>query len=819
MTSWQPDWKTLETTAASLIASDPLAALITTVTPVGGYVSIALRAALADVVSAATKATPLSGALVIAVDTLEIAAGDTVIAAPGVDIKARAVVIDGGPATVIIRSDTPGAGIQLTTAGISGTLNVVFQKADGSAIAGPGNGPLAMSSLAYPQVITATAASAAPQSTAAVDVADSLHEPWAIVALEVSAAIAATLIDQGSDEALEFAADMLGWVTGGCSALITCKKQFPTVDFGNLASLQTTAVGLLSFTQAQTSGATYVPVLSADRYQQQITSLLALAQLYDGKITAFQGQQNIDQLLGSFANTLSDTYQQAETPLLNALQRLAAESGAVQGQLTNAAVQLKEVSATLPSLQQALVEAIQDAFQHQLVQAAVDTLATVLELYVAVGAILLFEDPNAVITEAMNIVQELIQLGAEGIDEAINKDAESAAKSPSAPQDFNRTKQGAQYLAGSLASFGQAVAKLWAAVSKAASSQPPNLSPDLVSAVDKLPDLSGFSVGGLDPVTYWQAVVAQTTAAVERYKDPKDPNLSQAATAYLEAVQLAATYGSAVGDLQMKLLELYTQGMTAFDQLVAAYRAQTNWTKLQNSLTDQAQQVAAAIGLLQRGYLNIKRSLVLAVENYRAAFLYQWLQPASIQVDVSMDLLKLQKAANDSITGLNKVLAGQATGPVRPRQNFQGIQYRVAQPLFTEVNGQPQVQFTIDPTALARQLNGNTALFLSAATFELEGGTQSAEVELQIATSGHYTNQLGKNMFRFVSQPVSMTNDYNPGTPPNWVTTWSFADPTLYLAPTPYTNWTLTVNQGQTQDVTAIKLTLSGAMLQNPALA
>ena len=78
------------------------------------------------------------------------------------------------------------------------------------------------------------------------------------------------------------------------------------------------------------------------------------------------------------------------------------------------------------------------------------------------------------------------------------------------------------------------------------------------------PDLSGFSIGGLDPVTYWQTVVIQTTASVQPHKD-----LPQAA-AYLEAVQLAATYGSAVGDLQMKLLELYTQGMTAFDQLVAA---------------------------------------------------------------------------------------------------------------------------------------------------------------------------------------------------------------------------------------------------------
>jgi hypothetical protein len=181
-----------------------------------------------------------------------------------------------------------------------------------------------------------------------------------------------------------------------------------------------------------------------------------------------------------------------------------------------------------------------------------------------------------------------------------------------------------------------------------------------------------------------------------------------------------------------------------------------------------------------------------------------------------MDLVALDQAATDSITGLNQVLAGTPAGPVRPRQDFQDVHYQVAQPLFTEVNGQPQAQFTIDPAVLAQQLNGNTALFLSAATFELEGGTQSEEVELQIATSGHYTNQLGTNVFRFVSQPVSMTNDYYPGTPPTWVTKWQFADPALYLAPTPYTNWTLTVNQGLTQDVTAINLTLSGAMLQNP---
>jgi hypothetical protein len=271
----------------------------------------------------------------------------------------------------------------------------------------------------------------------------------------------------------------------------------------------------------------------------------------------------------------------------------------------------------------------------------------------------------------------------------------------------------------------------------------------------------------------------------------------------------------------MKLLELYTQGMTAFDQLVAAYQAQASWTQLQDSLTSQAEQVAAAIGLLQRGYLNIKRSLVLAVENYRASFLYQWLQPASIQADVSMDLMALQQAATDSITGLNRVLAGTGTGTVRPRQEFQNVTYTVSlrcQPQFATVGGKGVVQFTIPADALASQLSGDTALYLTAATFQLAGCNQGSktEVELQIATSGRYANQLGTNMFRFVSRPVSMTNNYYPGNPPTWVTKWQFADKNAYLAPTPYTNWTLTVNQGDWQHATAINITLAGILLQNP---
>jgi hypothetical protein len=663
-------------------------------------------------------------------------------------------------------------------------------------------------------VLTAAAGSAPSSSVNQQDIADSVHEPWSIVALEVSGAIAVTLIDEGTDDAIALAAAMLNWTVGGCSALLGQRAGYPNVDFANIASVQSTSVGLLTYTQSLASGATYAPVLSTSVYQQQIQTLLEVAATYDAQITALQGQQNIDQLLASFAETLGTTYQQAQAPLLNSLRLLAVESGSVQGQLTNAATQLQQVSATLGPLQDALTAAISEQFQQELVTAAVDTLATVLKLYVAVGAILLFGDPNSVISEAMSIAQELIELGAERIDEAITDAAASAAKPPTEPKDFANTEQGAQYLAGSVASFGSAAARLWAVVAQASASTPVNLSPDLIKAVEKVPDLSGFSVGGLDPVTYWNAVVTQVTAAVKPHED-----LPQAG-AYLEAVQLAATYGGAVGDLQMKLLELYTQGMTVFGQLQAAYQAQASWQRMQGSLTTTADKVAAAIGLLQRGYLNAKRSIVLAVENYRASFLYQWLQPADIDVDVSMDLVTLREQATNSVTGLQQVLAGAGTGTVQPRQEFQNVTYTVsARSLFSEVNGKGVARFTIPADALASQVDGNTALYLTAAAFQLAGGNQDSntEVELQIATSGHYSNQLGSSGYRFVSRPVSMTNSYYPGNPARWVTQWQFADKNAYLAPTPYTNWTLTVDRGDWQHATGISITLAGILLQNPS--
>jgi hypothetical protein len=145
------------------------------------------------------------------------------------------------------------------------------------------------------------------------------------------------------------------------------------------------------------------------------------------------------------------------------------------------------------------------------------------------------------------------------------------------------------------------------------------------------------------------------------------------------------------------------------------------------------------------------------------------------------------------------------------------IAEREVGPLFIETEGQGQAEWSIaiDDQTLAEQLSGNTALFLMSAKFELIGAEQSGEVELTIQAAGEYRNRIGGTSVRFVSQPLSMTNNYLPGSRPVFITSWSFADPVAYLMPTPYTNWRLRVTKGQWQKVSAIKMTISGKLLQN----
>ncbi|APC14640.1 hypothetical protein BLL42_02415 [Pseudomonas frederiksbergensis] len=810
MTSWQPSWNNLNAIAAAFLESTPLAASIISVTPPGSYVATGLQLDLGTILSTA----PASNVLVVAVDTLTVPAGTTRISATGVVIFARSVQVAGGGSSSLNVSDA-GASLQLMTAEIIGSLSVTL----GTSAAVP----FVLGGVKSPQILTLDAS--APMTLAikadSVSVADIMHSPWCLLSLQLTSAIAGVLADQLGAGPNALADLMLRWVTANGAALLANQASFPALDWADIASMMASAAALLVSTQTVASGAVYVPILSTDLYQVQVNSILGLAQIYDSQIDALQSRQNVERDLAQFGATLGAINQQSAGPLLTRLQSLANETGMLEMQLLDAAVQLQQITATLPGLQQALTDAINDQFQRELVSTAISTMFTLASLYVG-GAASILGDPEvlagsstAIMKAALEITKSIIDTASVPVQAAIADGVQAAAQAPSSTASVTAL-QGGQVLAASVASFGGAMNALYEVVGTAIANAPAEIvyAPDFASKLAAAPNLSSFSTGGLDPVTYWNVVVIQTEAAVQPHMDLPE------VAAYLTAVKLVATYGAAVGDLQMKLLDLFTDGVSTFAQLQTVYQAKAEWGHLESMLTQQDQQLQAAIGMLQRGYLDVKRSLVSAVDNYRAAFFYQWLQHSNISVDVSMDYVVLAQQAQLSIDSLVNVLSGNPSKPLRPRQDFNGISYTVVRddiPLFIEDNGIGQAQWSITAgdAWLSAQLGGNTALYLDEVTFILEGATQVGEVELQVATSGRYESMIENSNLRFVSQAVLMSNFYNPGTPPQFISSWKFADTAAYMMPTPYTNWTLTVQRGDWQNVTAITMTMSGKFLPN----
>ncbi len=830
MASRQPNWAILNGIAASYYASSPLLPDVLAAQRQDGLVRTGLCVSLADVVGDAGDS-PLAGALVVAVDTLQVPAGDTNIAAAGCLIIARSVAVDGGGAATLT---VQGGSLQVMTSGISGALEAGLADPSGKSLGGPI--ALALDSKApVPQILTLdqTKATELQTSSALVDVADVMHSPWSILALGLSFAAAGYLVEDGTPSSLDLAAGMLAWVTANANALIRQRSEFPTVDFANVASLQSGAVSLLVFTQASASGAVYVPVLSGDVYKTEVNALLEVAEAYDSKIRDLEQSQEQAKLLESFADTLSSVSKTAETPLYNTLARLSSQVGQIETELRNASVQLAQVSATLGPLQDALSKAIEDEFQKKLLDLAFSILTELVSLYIGVAAIAVGLPPEAEIKEAakagqealkgaLEIAEKLIEGGEKAIEGAVKLGADALGDNLSSTSAADATA-GAQALMASVASFSIVSGALWQVVDSAVSSGKGRIdvSKKVLDALDQNVDLSGFSVAGLDPVTYWDKTVIQVEGAVQQYQTGPTAG---AANAYLEAVKTAAVYGKSVGDLQSKLLDLYTQGISAFDRLQAVYAAEDDWKQLQGSLDTVEAQAAAAIGLLQRGYTDVKRNVILAVNNYRAAFFYQWLQESDVRIDASMDYLEMVQAAESSITSLQNVLVGKGTSALQPRQTLGNIDlsYTVKAadgPLFQEVNGQGRAVWSITSSnpVLADQINGNTAIYLTEVVFILNGAEQTEEVEMTIQTSGHFDNRLGQSQHRFVARAIQMVSDYRPTKPPKFVP-WKFADAAAYLMPTPYTQWTLTVQKGNWQDATSIEMRIrAGYFLQNPA--
>lgn len=813
MPSWTPPWSQLNAIAAHYLASSPLKASIAAATSPDTRVVTGLKLDLADVV--ASSGAP--GTLVVAADTLVIPADALSLQSRGVMLIARSVKVrKRGKAQLTLQGD-----LQLVTAGIDGTLSVAYQPAKDGPVGAAVELSLARSGT--PNVLTVVSGAPSTAETAPAVVADVMHSPWSLMALELSSAIAAVLIDLGAPGALKLSAAMSAWVSTCCRALLDQRDAYQSsVDYKDVTSQHATALAQQSFTEASAAGATYVPVLSAKSYQSSVSMLMEIAERYDKRIAALKRQKANGKWLDRFAGTLGEVQGLATEPLIATLRSQISEAAQVETLLGNAQVQLKQACETLKPLYEELREEIEEDFQRNLLVTAFKVLFTLAELFTGAAAAIVegAAGGTEALKSALEVAEQLVKAGEEFMELAIEQRLEALKELPSDTAS-KAVEEGGQLLVGSVYNFAKASNSLWSLVKTALAQNPPRVerSDEYVKLIAALPDLSGFGTGGLHPTTYWNSVVVKTVGSVSSYQD------LPAATAYVTAVKLAATYGSAVGDHMMTLLDLYSRALSTYARLVEVSEARARWDRLQADIADQDQRFDAALGLVTRGYINVKRELCMAVSRYRAAFFYQWLQPSSIAVDVTMRYGDLQLQMKNALDSLQGALIGPDTGVLKPRQDFDNVTYVVRAPgggsLFTEVDGKGQARWTIslDDTALSGQLGGKTALYISEANFLLVGGKQPDQVHLTVATSDTFLNRHGKSDYRFESIPMSMDTSYKPGSSgrqPTVVMSWRPTDKSAFMVPTPYTEWTLTVNEGDWRNVTEITMTLRGVCLQQP---
>jgi hypothetical protein len=352
-------------------------------------------------------------------------------------------------------------------------------------------------------------------------------------------------------------------------------------------------------------------------------------------------------------------------------------------------------------------------------------------------------------------------------------------------------------------------------------------------------DVSVVSVEGQDPTAYWNAYSLNAEGALQPAID-SGVNYVQP---YLTAIKVLAEYGKAMGLQQQELMRLHGEALDVVARLYAVQQAEARWQALMDSITDEQQKRAAAESFLLRSYNDMKRSIFIAVENYRNAYRYNWLTEPPLKISLDMNYAQIQTQCSLAAAGLESVLQATAGSEIKPAKQDFNAPVEVVIPLSQaeDYAGKPyfdsqgtvswvikgldtlmaKISTSSDPVTVADYFPGLPAIYIESVMFYLDGvkpNPHTNEVWTEVHTSGNYFHRLGaEGLFHFVSPEFGMDCSYvlsSTGTiTPNVYWMPSRQTEGLYMKPSPYTTWTLKVTDGDWSGVTQIRMAFTGYYL------
>ncbi len=745
--------------------------------PVSGAVTIVycgLHATLSKVLAAG----PASGAYSISIfaDTLDIDVA--AVKTSGLIIAARQVNCAGlGGKSLVVDAGGGDAVVQVLLGGATGGM---------LALATPGTAPV--TPISDPTVRDSSLLSSASggaftaqPSGGLASVQDIVSRSWALNSFYSSYAAAAWLMDAGTDEARTAAQAMFAWITAATSSLAGTSLQLPS-DYGQLYNQAAALLVTLNIA----SGTVFVPVLSNDVYGTQMDSLIAVLRDYEAKATALDTATDIKGAIATISAGLAGA--------------AGDETGPLQLQLDNASQQIASLYTDINDLRgdfllqvhhaHTAFEVMNDAIQLDDVKAKLQA-----ELDLVMSGVNICFDCAKMAAEDTDGLRGAINDSVQGLQNVAA--LIEAAQGGSGGDDLSAAANDLMTAQDAMMATLLNSRLLWQQAIK-------NQAGGVLPA-----SLAGITI---DPSTAWDTYLIAAEAQITTLQRSLGSGALAASDTYLASLKILTGYGKAIGAKFASYIYQLVQATVLIAQIKAAKDVEARWQAVQAKAKSDDEKLAALKAVVASRASAIKRSVYVAWTYYAAAYFYLNFASPPRVVHIDMDAAGL----GDALAGVAAWVQA-ATGATSDGQHVHlpssntsiALEFAALKPGADAANTGPTalvqktadggwiVNWTVplgtDQLAGVLPNSGNCAIWISQGAFFLKGAKPNAKGNIiaSVATSGSYQNGFGPKLGHAFATK-GLTGNYAYDSQQKVYSPWQI-DSQVYMTPTPYTQWTMTV--------------------------
>lgn len=772
-----------------------------------GVVGEVIASGLYFKLSELTKLMPADGGSILCVyaDTLVIdrpqfGSTGVVIVARNIDISA----LDGAPLLIPPPTTRDAAAVQILFGeAIGGTLQLAFGGAEAKEkpfFPPPGaetlRASLVMRSSSGPVTATTT--------DDAFSIADLTARGLALNSLRASFTAAASLLDAPGRDAHATAIAMLRWI-------VACTHSTEPVVPPDFAELFNQAAALLVGVELETA-AHFVPVLSSDFYSRQVDVLVSALASYEAKLQSLETTDDIKKAIADVGSTLKLVTQDEAGPLAVEHQAIIDNIKALKENIAELSFQFELQTLQSDRLLTNLKVAAANQKTEEFLEGACNSVVATVKC--AVSAAKVYGGDLSAIGTALSELNNAAKAG---------KAAIKAYNAPSLEdQNLMASAGHMMRMQEQVAIAFQTGAKVWSDAARGATN---NLPPTLSSVK-------------IDPDLAWKNYVASAEAWFENLQRETGDGagsrpVKEAATNYLANLKILANYGRSINAIMVTFASQMARGAVVIAQIDASKQAARRWQELAARSKSELEQLALLQSLVQSRIDAVKRSIYTAWRYYRESYFYLYFVQPPVTMTLDMDAAEIKYKFAQVQQWVARILGdAPSSEQIRLSNTEVEVVFR-----FPVVNG-TEGPVTAETVLLTPDASGNgatltwaipiettqlkgvirnwrsSAIWIKNASFILEGSVpnEQGNVVAKVSTSGSYMNGFGpENANSFVTKVMSGDFAYQPKTGQVYIP-WRI-DGGIYMTPTPFTQWKLTVDEdnGDVSAVTALTMKLTVA--------